>query len=87
MMFAIMMLLAHSWYPVECCSEKDCEPLKADEVRDLPEGYLFPNGQTVPNNLTRQSRDGQYHWCRIMGTNIIIKSDDKYCVFIPHGTT
>lgn len=78
-------ILSHSWYPMECCSEKDCEIIEDGKVIDMPEGYLFPNGQTVPHNMVRRSPDGKYHWCLLSGTGSIIKSEDKYCVFIPFG--
>ena len=81
----VFSLLAHSWYPIECCSETDCEQIEDGKVIDLPEGYLFPNGQTVPHNLVKRSPDVKYHWCRLPGTGNIIKSGDKYCVFIPFG--
>jgi hypothetical protein len=81
----ILSMLAHSWYPIECCSEKDCEPIDDGKVIDLPEGYLFPNGQTVPYRLVKRSPDGKYHWCRYEHTGEIIKVKGKYCVFIPFG--
>ncbi len=87
LILAFMFMMVHTWYPPECCSEKDCELIEDGKVIDMPDGYLFPNGQTVPHNLTRNSHDGRYHWCRIIGTNYIIKPGEKYCVFIPFGAT
>ena len=32
---------AHSWYPYECCSDHDCEPVQ--DAVEVPGGYrIFP---------------------------------------------
>lgn len=55
---------AHSWYPWECCSDRDCEELKDDQVKITPQGYVLPDGVVVEASKARQSPDGHYHWCR-----------------------
>ena len=62
----------HSWYPLECCSEQDCEA--TDDVTQVPGGYRT-HDTFVPANRVRPSRDAQFHWCHV-GPRII-------CFFAP----
>jgi hypothetical protein len=79
---------AHSWYPYECCSDKDCEVLDADKVRVEPDGYHLPNGSVVAHNKIRFSPDGQFHWCRYGGTGGVIRpTDQQVCLWVPGGGT
>jgi hypothetical protein len=57
---------AHSWYPRECCNEKDCHPV--DIVKEMPDGsaQVQVEGETVivPRSLKRRkSKDEHYHLC------------------------
>ncbi len=63
---------AHSWYPFECCSDQDCEPV-SDAV-EVPGGYQT-HGIFVPMAKVRPSQDGRYHWCHRDGT--------VFCFFAP----
>ncbi|MGX7708293.1 hypothetical protein [Methylobacterium sp. Gmos1] len=63
---------AHSWYPFECCSDQDCEPI-SDAV-EVPGGYQT-HGIFVPMAKVRPSQDGRYHWCH-RGTYV-------FCFFAP----
>lgn len=58
------MAWGHSWYPYECCSEKDCEPMTATDLKRNDEGWILPNGQVVPFDNARVSPDHAFHWCR-----------------------
>lgn len=72
-------VLAHSWYPWECCSGVDCAPIQPATVRETPAGYVItvaPGGHpmwgkdksepltaTVPYGQAKMSPDGQWHLC------------------------
>jgi hypothetical protein len=76
---------AHSWYPIECCSGRDC--MKVDRVERTPDGgMLLITGNIqvqVPKGFTqRPSRDNDTHVC------VRENGDGSYaprCVFIPAG--
>jgi hypothetical protein len=55
---------AHSWYPEECCSDADCEPIASEHVQERPDGFSVFGGRfTVPHDQARPSPDGGYHGC------------------------
>ena len=68
---------AHSWYPYECCSDRDCAPLPRDQVQPTDGGWLLPDGTLFPYADARVSPDGGFHWCRIGGTGRVL------CFFAP----
>ncbi len=76
---------AHSWYPVECCSGRDC--MKVDRVERTSDGgmRMFAGSiqVEVPKGFTqRPSRDNDTHVC------VRENGDGSYaprCVFIPAG--
>ncbi len=76
---------AHSWYPHECCSSTDCEPLAEDQIKITAEGDILPNGELVRHGTTRPSQDGQYHWCRYLIEPRQIIRKDPVCLFVPEG--
>lgn len=55
---------AHSWYPPECCSGKDCWPIPTASVTKVPGGYVLDNGEFIPESKAREGRDENYHICR-----------------------
>lgn len=73
---------AHSWYPYECCFNKDCH--EADTVLEMPDGSAQV---TVGNDMIlvprsfkrRMSPDFHYHLCygRLPGQTVV------YCFFEP----
>jgi hypothetical protein len=73
---------AHSWYPKECCTEKDCH--ETDSVKELPNGdtevKVGSDMMTVPHGLKRRkSPDQHYHICYgTLHDSIVI-----YCFFEP----
>ena len=88
MKILVLLLLAHSWYPRECCTERDCKPVPCD----FAEGALIaPRGEKVKvliyrendkdyyaeTKLVRPSLDDQCHVCIQPGTL------NMRCVFIP----
>lgn len=54
-------------YPQECCSDRDCAPLDASRVREVPRGYLIDGEFTVLHAATKDSPDGEYHACFVPG--------------------
>lgn len=70
--------LGHSWYPWECCSDQDCEPITGD-VEETQSGYVLPDGRTVSyrDPLIKVSADARFHWCRNVTTGRLI------CLFVP----
>ena len=68
---------AHDWYPIECCSDKDCAPMaEADTPKPLDGGdWLLTTGELVPRAKVKWSPDGLFHLCR--SPSVI------YCLFIP----
>lgn len=58
---------AHDWYPIECCSERDCAPADIVIRRDDGSYLVTSRGMsvTIPADyrLWRNSPDGQIHVC------------------------
>ena len=87
-MIAVAMLLhaysaarAHSWYPVECCSDRDCYPLPDGTVKEVKGGYqLIESGEFIPSAETRDGRDDHFHICRW-------PDGRRICFFRPYSGT
>jgi hypothetical protein len=56
--------LAHSWYPYECCSERDCFPVPIAQVKVIKGGWQLHDGTIIEHAEARPSPDGQFHVCR-----------------------
>lgn len=69
--------LAHSWYPPECCSDRDCSPFPAKDVVEQPDGWRLSTGEFVERGKEKISRDEDYHLCRLTPSSPII------CFFVP----
>ena len=46
------LILVHSWYPNECCADKDCHPVPCDEISEDENGaihwkYLIFEGSQI----------------------------------------
>lgn len=57
-------------YSFACCSNQDCRPVAADEVRETPEGYLLvKTGEVVgyQDARVKESPDGTWHVCQVAG--------------------
>jgi hypothetical protein len=69
---------AHSWYPIECCSERDCAPFDARDVEEGAAGFLpKPSGELVSRAAARPSRDERFHVCRSRASGALL------CLFVP----
>lgn len=74
--FLLGFYLAHSWYPSECCSDRDCHPVASGVVHQMRDGYEA-EGIFYPNALVRPSKDERYHACFIPNTRRAL------CFFVP----
>jgi hypothetical protein len=69
---------AHEWFPVECCSDRDCARINAGAVRVVPGGYqvtvlpgthpMVPAGTearsyTIPFKDAKPSQDAFFNIC------------------------
>jgi hypothetical protein len=62
-----------------CCGEGDCYPFTVDQVKVMPDGYHFPDGEVVPFNKVAPSIDNLYWICRWGG--------ETKCAFAPLGAS
>ena len=75
--------VAHSWYPISCCSERDCRPLteaRGESVLESPEGWGLWDGRAIPRREAKASPDGKFHLCENPAKRIL-------CFFAPLGVT
>jgi hypothetical protein len=72
-LFALF-LLAHDFYPPECCSGRDCRPVPCEQVSPAGAGYRYA-GRYFKPQAVRPSPDGQCHACFSDYLNL--------CLFIP----
>lgn len=83
---------AHSFYPWECCHDRDCWPMGLDADAREPEpvetaaGWRLHDGVVIPFSETRPSPDGRFHVCRGGGRlegPVIAPSGRKPCLWAP----
>jgi hypothetical protein len=73
--------LAHDWYPVSCCSDKDCRALieeSGETVRESAEGWTLWDGRTIARGIAKLSPDRRFHVCESPTKTIL-------CFFAPPG--
>jgi hypothetical protein len=73
--------LAHDWYPVSCCSDKDCHALVEDSgeiVTETVDGWKLWDGRTIARGMTKLSPDRRFHLCETPAKKIL-------CFFAPPG--
>jgi len=69
-------------YPLECCSNRDCREVPAENITQRPDGYhIAQTGERVgyTDPRVRDSPDGVYHWCSADGAN----NTRTICLFVP----
>jgi hypothetical protein len=79
--FAPTRVLAHDWYPLSCCSDKDCHALQEENgetVIETEQGWRLWDGRIIARNKSRLSPDRQFHLCETSLKSII-------CFFAPPG--
>lgn len=69
-------------YPLECCSNKDCREVSAENISERADGYIISQtgerlGYSDPR--LRDSPDGVYHWCSAEGA----EDGRTICLFVP----
>ena len=75
--------LAHDWYPVSCCSDRDCHALveaNGETVTESAQGWTLWDGRVIGRSKARLSPDRQFHLCETPGKAVI-------CFFAPPGAT
>lgn len=81
---------AHSWYPVNCCSERDCEALPIDGIEETATGwhvrYLSERfgavDEVIPRDRARHSQDGRFHGCWRLSP----ERPRTICFFVPSNS-
>lgn len=70
-------------YPLVCCSNRDCTMVRADKVRETPDGYVVrlvpgdhdfltaPATFVIPYTEAKTSPDGEYHLCISRALNVL----------------
>jgi len=71
-------ILAHSWYPWECCHDQHCHPVPCDSIKASALGLSW-NGITFTEPMIKDSLDQQCHVC----VEVVGKFRYPYCVFVP----
>jgi hypothetical protein len=74
---------AHEWYPLNCCSEKDCRALieaNGEIVSETAEGWRLWDGRLVKRGMAKLSPDGKFHLCETRSRSIL-------CFFVPPGSS
>lgn len=70
-------------YSYACCSDKDCRPVAAGEIRETPEGYLLiKTGEVVgyQDKRVKESPDGTFHVCQVAGD---FEAGRILCIYAP----
>lgn len=69
-------------YPVQCCSNQDCEPIHDARVTEGPQGYVVQDsGEIIGYRDTRvkKSPDDEFHLCRAQR----LPPSRTICLFVP----
>jgi hypothetical protein len=87
-LLAAALLLAHSWYPSDCCggddAHGDCRPIPCAEIIHRNE-FMYWRGFIFDEFYSRRSQDSQCHICthHFDGTDKTI----PMCIFTPEATS
>lgn len=72
----------HSWYSINCCSDNDCAPIKADDVTATARGWFVRRtGETLPyvgDERVKKSEDEDFHLCIVPW-----ESHKVRCLYVP----
>jgi hypothetical protein len=73
---------SHSWYPSQCCHERDCFGVPDDAVALTKAGWLVrATGEIVPLGRAAYSPDGRFHRC----TAEAAIGGRTLCLFVPRN--
>lgn len=78
-------LLVHSWYPQECCSERDCHPVPCEEISEAPNGGIRFQEHLFEKQRVRPSLDAQCHICIHGWYDVHGWHGHPTCAFIQQG--
>ena len=83
-LFGWTLAQAHDWYPMECCSQRDCFKVNMDELVESNNGdWLYlPRNLTFSKDKIRPSQDRNFHVC--IG-NMEHNMGKPLCAFILQG--
>lgn len=70
-------ILAHSWYPAECCSDKDCFPVECNKITETQYGLRYQDKE-IRKEQVKPSQDELCHVC--------INNSNLRCMFIPRNS-
>jgi hypothetical protein len=77
---------AHDWYPVECCSDKDCAPIDGNaDVSATAEGWVVQaTGEVIAYDdrrirMTPRDVGNSFHRCTMGG----LPEGRTICLFVP----
>jgi hypothetical protein len=79
------LVLAHSWYPPECCHDKECRPVPCAELIYRDKDVVWRKNVYFSGRMIRESKDGNCHVCLEEGLNASVFL--PRCVFVPHATS
>ena len=82
----VALVLAHSWYPKDCCHDKDCHPVPCAEIHVEPDGSVRFGRVYFPRNMIHESRDAYCHVCTSF-PNAENLNQIPQCVFVPQATS
>ena len=60
------LILIHSWYPNECCADKDCHPVPCDEISEGENGAMHWKNLIFEGSQIRTSPDSECHVCHLL---------------------
>src|SRR5262249_14982024 len=70
--------LAHSWYPLACCSNMDCFPVACDQLVETGSDWFYvPTGNLFKREQVQPSQDAHCHVCLGRG-----REHRSICAFI-----
>jgi hypothetical protein len=60
------LIVIHSWYPNECCADKDCHPVPSDEISEGENGAMHWKNLIFEGSQIRTSPDSECHVCHLL---------------------
>ena len=78
-----LMLLAHNWYPADCCSGDDCHPIPCSIVHPARGGYVIHGA-----DIGLPPEYGGENEVEFSGPNVRPSLDENchLCLVFRHGT-
>jgi hypothetical protein len=74
MILLTAILLAHSFYDMSCCSERDCHPVPCAEIHGTGNGWEW-HGRQFTRPMLKASPDNGCHVC--------LNNNATFCVYLP----